>query len=150
MANQSVVFGFTRVPNFMDDYNIEFLVDDMDGSTKNYAFVIATSCPANIDDCLDPDDGTLNNDVVKYNIGDDGDVALLYSKGVNGNRTISLGASDVTINVGDNDIMLAGLFLVSKASGYVLAYSILARSVPITNQVIFPATGLVWSIRNEG
>ena len=149
MTNQSVVFGFTRVPDFMDDYNIEFLVDDMDGSSKNYAFVIATSCPSNITECLNSN-GTLSNDVVTYNIGDDGDVALLYSKGVNGNRTISLGASDVTINVGDNDIMLAGLFLISKSSGYVLAYSILARSVPITNQVIFPATGLVWSIRNEG
>ena len=149
MANQSVIFGFTRVPNFMDDYNIEFLVADMDGSNKNYAFVIATSCPANIDECL-KNDGTLNSSVVTHNIGDDGDVALLYSKGVNGNRTISLGASDVVMDVGDNDIMLNGLFLVSKSSGYVLAYSILARSVPITNQVIFPATGLVWSIRNEG
>lgn len=150
MTEQSIIFGFTRVENFMDDYNIEFFVDDMNGTDKNYEFVIADSSPDNIGDCLNSD-GTLNTtEVHTINIGDDGEVSLLYSKGVNGSRIISLGSSDVVLDVGDENVSLKALFLRSISTGYVLAYSILARSVPITNEVIFPATGVVWTIRNDG
>jgi len=149
MTEQSIIFDFTRVPNFMDDYNLQFLVSEMDGNNKNYEFVLASSCGDNIEDCIN-NDGTLNNNVTTIDIGNDGEVALLYSKGVNGNRIISLGSSDVTLDVGSDTVMLKALFLIDSSTGYVLAYCILARSVPITNQVIFPASGVVWTIRNEG
>lgn len=150
MVEQSIIFDFTRVENFMDDYNIEFFVADMDGINKNYEFVIADSCNDNIEDCLN-DDGTLNTDVVHtVNIGDDGEVSLIYSKGVRGSRVISLGSSDVVMDVGDENVSMKAMFLRSISTGYVLAYCILARAVPITESVIFPASGLVWTIRNEG
>lgn len=134
----------------MDDYNIEFFVADMDGINKNYEFVIADSSNDNIEDCLN-DDGTLNTDEVHtVNIGDDGEVSLIYSKGVRGSRVISLGSSDVVMDVGDENVSMKAMFLRSISTGYVLAYCILARAVPITESVIFPASGLVWTIRNEG
>lgn len=151
--DKSIIFDFTRVPDFMDDYNIEFLVAEMDGVNKNYEFVLADSSPDNIDDCLN-NDGTLrttgDNAVHTVDIGNDGQVSLIYSKGVNASRIISLGSSDVTLDVGDINVMLKAMFLRDISTGYVLAYCILARSIPITNQVIFPATGIVWTIRNEG
>lgn len=149
MTDKSIIFDFTRVDDFMDNYNIEFQVSEMDGVNKNYEFVFSDGCPDNIGDCLD-EYGGLNNSVHTIDIGDDGEVPLLYTKGVNGSRIISLGASDVTIDVGDVELMLKALFLRDLSSGYVMAYSILGRTIPITNQVIFPATGIVWTIRNEG
>ena len=135
----------------MDDYNLKFLVEEMDGINNNYQFVLADTCPENIEDCLTAN-GTLDaTKVHEINlIGNDGDVSLIYSKGVNASRVISLGSSDVTLDVGDINVMLKAMFLRDIHTGYVLAYCILARSIPITNQVIFPATGIVWTIRNEG
>ena len=155
MVDKSIIFDFTRVPRFMDDYNLEtaFQVAQMDGINKNYEFVIADSCPANIEDCLNSN-GTLKTTgedaVHPIDIGNDGQVSLIYSSGVNASRIISLGSSDVTIDVGDINVMLKAMFLRDIHTGYVLAYCILARSIPITNQVIFPASGVVWTIRNEG
>ena len=62
MANQ---FKFIRVDSFFDDINREdcFDTEDMDGITPNYKFVLAESCPQNINDCLDSD-GTLDTSVV--------------------------------------------------------------------------------------
>ena len=147
MTDKSIIFDFTRVPNFMDDYNLEFFVAEMDGITNRYEFVLADTCPDNIEDCLVEGEGTLNTNVV-HTIdlqSGDGTVSLIYSKGVNASRIISLGSSDVTLDVGDINVILRDI-----STGYVLAYCILARSIPITNQVIFPATGIVWTIRNEG
>lgn len=152
--DKSIIFDFTRVPDFMDNYNIEFLVAEMDGTNKRYEFVLADSSPDNIEDCLNAD-GTLkttgNNPVHPITLqSGDGQVSLVYSKGVNASRVISLGSSDVTLDVGDINVMLKAMFLRDISTGYVLAYCILARSIPITNQVIFPASGVVWTIRNEG
>lgn len=150
MVEQSIIFDFTRVENFMDDYNIEFFVADMNGTDKNYEFVIADSSADNIGDCLNSD-GTLNTtEVHTIDIGDDGEVSLLYSKGTNGSRIISLGSSDVVLDVGDENVDLKAMFLRAVSTGYVMAYCILARTVPITNEVIFPASGIVWTIRNDG
>ena len=149
MTDKSIIFDFTRVPDFMDNYNLEFLVAEMDGTNRIYEFVLSDGCPDNIEDCLD-DYGALNNEVHTVNIGDDAVVPLLYSKGVNGSRIISLGASDVILDVGDVNIQCKGFFLRDMDSGHVLAYCILARTIPMTNEVILPASGLVWTIKNEG
>lgn len=145
---KSYIFDFIRVPNFMDDYNLQFFVAEMDGTSKNYEFVLSQSCPDNIEDCLN-DDGGLNSNVATVDIGTQGEISLLYSKGVNNSRVITLSASSVVLDVGDIDVMMKGLFLRDISTGYVLAYCILQRTVPITNEVIFPASGVVWNIRNE-
>jgi hypothetical protein len=148
MTEQSFVFDFIRTPNFMDNFNKEFDVDDMDGTTKNFEFVLASSCPDNIDGeggCLT--DGCLNNSVT---IVTTEEVALLWSKGVDNDRAISLGGNtSVTIDVGDVNVYMKGLFLRDGTSGYVLAYCILTKTVPITGSVVLPAEGVVWQIRTE-
>ena len=90
MANP--VFQFTRVDDFLDNMNrgTSFDVMDMDGVTKNYHFVLAEDCPDSFDDCID-EDGTLitADDTVKVIESmneEDGAVALLWSKGINGER----------------------------------------------------------------
>ena len=150
MVEKSIIFDFIRTPNFIDNINRTgcFDVNDMDGTTKNYEFVLASSCEENIEDNLDSD-GCLNSNVTTINIGTSGEVALNYSTSLNNNRIISMGSSNVTVDVGDNDYYLKGLFLQDKTTGYVLAYCILARTVPITNEIVFPASGVVWTIRNE-
>lgn len=153
MAQQSLVIDLIRTPDFMDNYNLDgcFKVAQMDGTTKNYEFVFASACKENIEDNL-TQYGALNNQVTTITPQGDPDsglVALTYSKGVNNNRTISLGSSNVTIDFGDVDVYLKAVFLTDANTGYVLAYCILTRTIPITNEVVFPASGLVWNIRNE-
>lgn len=147
---QSYVFDFTRVPRFMDDINREdcFDTDDMDGVNNNYEFVFATSCPANIDDCLTVN-GTIDTTNVSLYSSGTGACKLLWSHGVNGNRVMSIANNSVTIDIGDVDIELKAMFLRDATTGYVLAYSINDRAVMVTNQVIFPVNGVLWSYRNE-
>ena len=148
---QSYIFDFTRTNRFMRDINREgcFDTEDMDGISKNFRFVIATSCPNNISDCLD-EDYTLNLDeVILYNMdSNEGEVSLLCTDGVNGDMTISIAQGDVSFELGDEDILMAALFLVSE-TGYVMAYSILNSPVGVTNQVVLPVNGVIWNIINE-
>lgn len=149
---QSYIFDFTRVDRFMRDINREgcFDTEDMDGLSKNFRFVIATSLKSqNINDCLDLD-GTIDTTVATlYNASsDEGNVAILYADGVNGDATISIAQGDCVFDIGDLDINMAGIFLVSD-SGYVMAYSILNSPVPVTNQVVLPVNGVIWKITNE-
>ena len=150
MAEKSIILDFIRTPDFIDNINRVgcFDINDMDGTTKNYEFVLATTCEQSIEDNLD-EFGCLNSKVTPINIGTNGQVALTYSKGLNNNRIISMGSSNVTVDVGDNDYYLKGLFLQDINSGYVLAYCILTRTVPISNEVVFPVSGVIWTIRNE-
>ena len=149
MTDSSIVFDFVRTPNFIDNMNLGscFQLSEMDGTTKNYEFVLATDCPNNIEDCLDSN-GALNNQVTTLN-DVDGSVALTYSKGVDNNRIISMGSTAVSLDVGPVDTYLKALFLRQSDTGYVLAYCILTRTLPITNEVVLPASGVVWTIRNE-
>lgn len=150
MVNQ---FKFTRVDSFFDDINREdcFDTQDMDGVTPNYKFVLVESCPQNIDDCLDSD-GTLDTSVVSIidtDGADDGMCSLLYSRGVNGERTISLNDSTVTYDLGEDAQSIRAIFLINVAngSGYVLAYSIFDKTIQENGILILPCNGLLWSIR---
>jgi hypothetical protein len=145
-------FNFIRVDSFMDDINREDCFDtrDMDGVSPNYKFVLASSCPSDINDCLD-EDGTLNENVnILQSIGvDDGVCSLLWSKGINGERTLSVADSTVTYSFSE-DIQLQGVFLVNIAngSGYVLAYSISDKQITIVdNELICPCDGMIWTIK---
>ncbi len=149
------IFDFTRVDNFLDDMNREgcFDVNDMDGITPNYRMVLASDCPNDIEECID-EDGTLNENVTLVeNLGsEDGECSLLWSKGINGERTISIGDSTVNYDLGDNDDNLKAVFLVNtvEGSGYVLAYAINSYSFPIDGEVILPCDGVLWTIRYGG
>ena len=149
------VFEFTRVDSFLDDINREgcFDTNDMDGITPNYRMVLASDCPNDINQCLD-EDGTLNENVtlVENLESEDGECALLWSKGINGERTISLANSTVNYDLGDNNDNLKAVFLVNtvEGSGYVLAYAINSYSFPIDGEIILPCDGTLWTIRYYG
>lgn len=158
------IFEFTRVDTFLDDINREgcFDTNDMDGITKNYRMVLVRDCPDDIEECLD-EDGTLNDNVTYVGdldsetyantlLSEDGECALLYSKGINGERTISIADSTVNYDLGDTNDELKAVFLVNtvEGSGYVLAYAINSYSFPIDGEVILPCDGVLWTIRYGG
>lgn len=149
MANQ---FKFIRVDTFFDDINREdcFDTQDMDGITPNYKFVLVSECPSDIEDCLD-EDGTLDSDTVTVidtdGIGD-GECALMYNRGVNGERSISINNSTVTYDLGEDPVDIRGIFLcnIGNGSGYVIAYCIFDKTIREKSSLILPCNGLVWSI----
>ena len=153
-SDSSIIFNFQRTPNFIDNMNQVgcFNVREMDGTTKNYRFELVSDCPERIEDCIFTD-GSLKRNAVKVirDLNDDefGRVPLNFANGVGNNRTISLGASAVTLDVGDIEVNLKGIFLIDENTDYVLAYSILTRTVPLSNEVVLPCNGMVWNIRNE-
>ena len=144
------IFDFTRVDDFLDNINREgcFDTQDMDGLTPNYRMVLASDCPNDINECLD-EDGTLNTDKVNIIQGldsTDGQCALLWSKGINGERTMSIAQSTVVYDLGDRNEELKAVFLVNtvEGSGYVLAYAINSYSFPIDGEIILPCDGMIW------
>ena len=154
MSNR--VFDFIRVDDFLDNLNREGKFDsqDMDGITKNYKMVLVSDCPNDITECLD-EDGTINNDKVQIinTYGTyDGYCSLLWSKGINGERTITISDSTVSYDLGDNQTNLKASFLVNlvEGSGYVLAYAINSYSFLVKGQIILPVDGMLWSIKYGG
>lgn len=150
------IFEFTRVDTFLDDINRDGKFDtaDMDGLTKNYKMILVASCPSDINECLDVD-GTINTDkcqLVQTLNENDGLCSLMWSKGINGERTMSIADSTVTYDLGDTNSELQAVFLVNmvEGSGYVLAYAINSYSFPIDGEVILPCDGMVWTIRYGG
>lgn len=147
-------FKFTRVDNFLDDMNREDCFDtrDMDGITPNYRFVLASNLESSdINDCID-EDGTLDLDnvtLLETDGVDDGFCSLLWGKGVNGERSISIADSTVTYDLGElDDVQIKAIFLVAIAdgTGYVMAYCILDKPLIMNGSLIFPTDGLIWSI----
>ncbi len=149
------IFDFTRVDSFLDDINREgcFDTQDMDGLTPNYRMVLVSDCPNDIEECID-DDGTLDTDKVTVIQVDseDGECALLWSKGINGERTMSIAQSTVVYDLGDRNEELKAVFLVNtvEGSGYVLAYAINSYSFPVDGEIILPVDGMIWSIKYGG
>ena len=153
----SYIFEFNRVDSFLDDINREDKFDtlDMDGVTKNYKMVLVSDCPNDINECIDEDGTLLGDDVVQKisTLGaDDGKCALLWSKGINGERTLSVNNSTVNYDLGDAVANVKAIFLVSLAngSGYVLAYAINSYAFPVEGEVIMPCDGMIWSITYGG
>lgn len=156
------LFEFIKVDSFLDDINREdcFDTQDMDGISPNYKILLASECATDINNCID-EDGTL---ITPYNAetdtgvnlveseGDeDGLVSLLWSKGINGERTMSVADSLVSYDFGVNTVQVKGAFLVSvtNGSGYVIAYSINNKTVEIDNTFLSPVTGMIWSMRYD-
>jgi hypothetical protein len=149
------IFDFTRVDNFLDDINREgcFDTQDMDGLTPNYRMVLVSDCPNDIEQCID-EDGTLDTEKVTViqTDSEDGECALLWSKGINGERTMSIAQSTVVYDLGDRNEELKAVFLVNtvEGSGYVLAYAINSYSFPVDGEIILPCDGMIWSIKYGG
>lgn len=151
MAEEEFVFDFTRVDDFLDNMNRDGKFDtlEMDGITPNYRMVLVSDCPDDVNECLDEDGTLLSDDVVHRveSLGvDDGKCALLWSKGINGERTLSITTSSVVYDLGNLNDELKAVFLVNGETGYVLAYAINSYSFPIDGQVILPCDGMVCSI----
>lgn len=156
------LFEFIRVDTFLDDMNREECFDtrDMDGISLNYRVILVSDCPDNINDCID-EDGTLISpynsetkkgvNMIETDGDDDGKLALLYSKGINGERTISVGSSLLNYDFGTKNVNVKGAFLVNIAngSGYVLAYSINNKQVVFNGTFVSPVTGMIWSMRYD-
>ena len=154
------IFEFTRVDGFLDNINrgTAFDVNDMDGVTKNYHFVLVEDCPSNIEDCID-DDGTLITEdgtvkIIESENDEDGAVALLWSKGINGERAISVADSSVSFDLGEDTKYLKAVFLVSggltyetEGTGFVLAYAINNTGIECKDVIILPCDGIVWSVK---
>lgn len=150
MSNQ---FKFIRVDRFFDDMNREdcFDTDDMDGISPNFRFVLASDCPQDINECLDTD-GTLDTSVVTLidtDGVDDGYCSILWGKGVNGERSMSINDSTVTFDLGEYTVGIKGLFLcaTNNGTGYVIAYCILDKVLETDGVMIMPCDGMVWSVR---
>ena len=146
-------FKFTRVDNFLDDMNREDCFDtrDMDGISPNYRFVLASECDQDIANCID-EDGTLRSDtvtLVDFIGADDGYCSLLWGRGINGERSISVSDSTVSYDLGEETAQVRGIFLIAIAdgTGYVMAYCILDKTLEFDGTLILPVDGLVWSMR---
>ena len=146
-------FKFIRVDRFFDDMNREecFDTEDMDGVSPNFRFILASDCPQDINDCLD-EDGTLDTNnvtIIDTDNADDGLCSILWSKGINGERSMSINDSTVTFDLGEDTVGIKALFLcaVNNGTGYVLAYCILDKVVEADGVLILPCNGMVWSVR---
>lgn len=158
--NNNTAIQFIRVDSFMDDINREGCFDtrDMDGVSPNYRIILASECASTIERCLDAD-GTLimgydalhdtGVNILETLDGDDGLCSLLWSKGINGERTMSVADSSVSFSFGDTSSPIKGFFLCSVGSGtgYVLAYNISDKPVEQNGSLICPTDGMVWSLR---
>ena len=147
------MYNLRKVDTFHDDINREGCFDtaDLDGITPNYRIVFASALPSGyttINDCLDSE-GTLNENVEVINTGDDALIALSWEKGINANRYISCATSSITVDLGDVNVTVVGLFLVDNNTGYVMAYNIQDKGITINkDQAVFPLDGLLWSIHD--
>ena len=150
MAN---TLKFIRVDSFLDDMNREdcFDTQDMDGVSPNYRFILVSDCPQDIEECLD-EDGTLDDTkvtILETEDSEDGFCSLLWTKGINGERTISIADSTVTYELGEDMVQIKGIFLANivNGTGYVLAYCIFDKVIEENGALILPVNGVVWSIR---
>ena len=154
---------FIRVDTFLDDLNRDgcFDTNDMDGISPNYRIVLVSDCSNDVDRCIDAD-GTL---IIPYDaendrgvnildsLGeDDGYCSMLWSKGINGERTMTVSDSSVSYSFGDESVRIKGFFLcnVADGSGYVIAYNIQDRAIEQNGSLICPCDGMIWSIKYGG
>ena len=152
-------FRFIRVDSFLDDMNREdcFDTQDMDGVSPNFRFILASECASDINDCLD-EDGTLINPYnsetqIGVNILDipesDGLCSMLWGKGINGERTMSVSDSVITFDIGEDRVPIKAMFLVAinNGTGYVIAYCIFDKTIYVDGTLVLPVDGMVWGIR---
>ena len=128
LSEITYIFDFIRTPLFFDEFNLSFLLSDMDGSSEKFSFVFCSTAPSNIGECLN-NDGTLDDSVVT--VLDTVDCALLWN-----DNCISV-SGDATYTIGDTRVPLKAIFLLDKTTSFVMGYSINSNSFEVTNEVQF-------------
>ena len=132
---QSFPFDFHRSPSFFERWNLDFLISNMNGTSKNFKIVIAEDCYDDIADNLTTN-RTLNSSVTgKREVT----CALKWE-----DEIISLG-TDVEFTIGNSTIPLKGIFL-TTSSGYVMGYCLNINAFNITNKLRFDKGTIFYSI----
>ena len=125
----------------MRKWNKEFDVEEI-GNNCFYIILVDDICEDNISDCINSDGQLLYDD---ENHTKRVQINLKYTEIDIDNSNLSLNA-DATLEFESNEIFyMKGAFVVNDA-GYVLGYSILTRSVSVTNQMIFKKDLVFWDI----
>ena len=150
---ESVLFSLTKVDDFF-----EIMIDTasittslFDGTRNNFKIVLAEACQPNISDCLNAD-GTINTSnvsIIQGTNATDGECALMWNRGVNSNRSISIASNSVYYDFADNTYLLKAAFLIVEPSGKVLAYSINNAPMTVDTECTFPVDGNVWQIHSR-
>jgi len=137
---QSFLFDFSHVDNFMTQWNLAFKLSDMN-SSNNFELVFCTDSPNNVRECLTSGGAIDTNNVT---IATDGVVpcSLKWE-----NNTISL-RNDATWNI-DGEIPLKSIFLRVANNGYVMAYCINISEFNCTNKLTFEGGVAFWRIIDE-
>ena len=142
---QSYIFDFSRVPSFFENFNINFLVSDMDGTNK-FELVLCKHGADNIGDYLDQN-GCLN-------IDDSSSELLIIDCGLDfvrdefGDAKIELHDEAVFDEnmIGDQNIPIKAVFLRDSTTKYVMGYSFNRVPFTVTNKVIFDSDVIFWDI----
>lgn len=135
---QSFLFDFTHVDNFMDQWNLAFKLSDMNTS-NNFELVFCSDSPNNGNECLNTG-GAINTSVVT--IEDVVPCSLKWE-----NNSISL-RNSATWNV-TGETPLKAVFLRVASSGFVMAYCINISEFMCTSQIVFESGLTFWRIIDE-
>lgn len=143
---QSVPFDFQSVDDFLDEWNLQFRLNDMTNTANKFQLVLASYCPDNINQCLT--NGQLNSNVTIATISGTAQIKDCPLVWDTVNNEIRSGTADVTFNLSTNTFPLKAIFLRTYA-GYVMGYSITSTPIKVTNEVILEANTILWSVANE-
>jgi len=159
MTERSFTFDYARVSTFMEDWNIEWLLSDMNrlddegeviGTeiTDKFQVVVATYAPNNIDECLD-ENGCLSEDDVVTEYTFDGttydlrkNIGLFYDPV---DEIIGI-SSAVRYDIGEAEIPLKAIFITND-TGRVLGFTINMISFKITNALIFDKNAILFDVQ---
>ena len=159
MTERSFTFDFARVSTFMEDWNIEWLLSDMNRLDSNgdvigteitdkFKVVVATYAPNNIDECLD-ETGCLSADDVVTEYTFDGttydlkkNIGLFYDPV---NEVIGI-SGEVRYDIGEAEFPLKAIFITND-KGKVIGFTINMNSFTITNALIFDKNGILFDVQ---
>lgn len=138
MSEISYIFDFKCNPSFFDHLNVDFALEDMDGSTSNFNFYFCSTAPSNISECLN-NDGTLKTSVLST-IGNvdcklDWDGSFIKV------------ATDTTLTI-TGIVPLKAIFIRDKTTGYVFGYTINSNSFEVSNEIVFEEDTILFSLYN--
>ena len=132
---QSFLFDFSRVDNFIEQFNSIFKISEMNAN-NNFELIFCSDSPNNIKDCL-TSGGGLNSEVTPALNG----VVPCSLKWEN--NTISI-RNSITWNIGENPVPLKSVFIRHSATGFVMAYCIHITEFIVTNKIIFDGGTVLW------
>ena len=159
MAEQSYLFDFARVDNFIENINVAFFFEEMwtvigIDSSGNKTYPTGQSVEDsfellfveyggdNISDYLDSDGLLDTTKVTGVHIEDCG--LDWYNQG-EGEATFEI-HDDVTFDIGEVNIPIKAVFLRNKSTQYIMGYSINMSPFTVTNEVVFDDDVIFWDV----